>query len=168
MSEYAETIEAEDEWEEDVWLVARRMALLFYHMCQGIISTLGEEHGYRLIKECVWQYGQDCGRLARRVVERSGKPLNIESLASARDLPTRGWRRQTAKLPCGGVKTKVTFCPLASTWKQLGAEQLGRMYCFVDQAKAQSYNPELECVHESNCLDGDDFCEVVLRKKRGG
>lgn len=43
---------------------------------------------------------------------------------------------------------------------------MGRIYCFVDQAKYEAYNPGLECVHVKNVLDGDPYCELAVRKKR--
>ena len=43
---------------------------------------------------------------------------------------------------------------------------LDRIYCFVDQSKTEGYNGcDLECIHAHNVLDGDGFCEVVMREK---
>jgi hypothetical protein len=36
----------------------------------------------------------------------------------------------------------------------------------MDQAKYQAYNPELECVHVKNVLDGDPYCELAIRTKK--
>ena len=57
----------------------------------------------------------------------------------------------------------VHVCHLAEVWKELGAPELGRLYCFVDQAKYKAYNPDLECVHVKNVLDGDPYCELAVR-----
>jgi hypothetical protein len=46
-----------------------------------------------------------------------------------------------------------------------GAESLGRLYCYVDQAKFAAFDPECECRHLKNVLDGDETCEVVARKR---
>jgi hypothetical protein len=46
----------------------------------------------------------------------------------------------------------------------LGEPALGRLYCYMDQSKYKAYNPELECVHVKNILDGDPYCELAVRK----
>jgi len=155
----------EDGWEQDVWLMARRLALMYYHFAQVIMERLGEEEGRRLIKEAVWRYGNACGKAVREGVERMGLEPTAENFRLIPDLPSRGWRRQTVKLPDGRRQVQTILCPFAVVWKELGAEDLGRIYCFVDQAKVEGYNPELECIHAHNVLDGDPFCEIVIRPK---
>jgi hypothetical protein len=36
----------------------------------------------------------------------------------------------------------------------------------VDQAKYEAYDPDLECVHTKNVLDGDPYCELAVRSKK--
>ncbi len=43
---------------------------------------------------------------------------------------------------------------------------MGKIYCFVDQAKYEAYNPELQCVHVKNVMDGDTYCELAVRPKK--
>jgi len=64
----------------------------------------------------------------------------------------------------GGKEIRV--CPLAKYWIDKGAAELGRLYCYVDQAKYSAFDPECECRHLANVLDGDDQCVVVAKKKR--
>jgi len=66
----------------------------------------------------------------------------------------------------GENRVRVHTCYLADTWKELRVPEIGRLYCFVDQAKYESFNPELECVHTKNVLDGDPFCELAVRLKK--
>ncbi len=156
----------EDKWEHDVWLMGRRMALLYYFMSKKIIERLGEEEGKALIKDAVWQYGSYCGQQVARAVQAMGLELTPENFGKAPDLPSRGWRSKNATLPDGKEQHQTTLCPLAVTWQELGFEDIGRIYCYVDQSKAEGYNPEIECVHLHNVLDGDAFCEIVMRDKR--
>ncbi len=58
-----------------------------------------------------------------------------------------------------------SVCPLAAYWLDKGAADLGRLYCHVDQAKYTAFDPESECRHLKNVLDGDDGCQVVGKKK---
>ncbi len=150
---------SDDQGEQDVWLMAQRMALLYYHMAEAICARLGEAEGEKLVKEAVWAYGESCGQLVRDGVLELGLPLEAANYRKVPDLPSKGWRNES------DGQAATTFCPLAAVWKRLGAERLGRIYCFVDQAKFHAYNPELEVTHTKNVLDGDDHCIIDVRKK---
>ena len=62
----------------------------------------------------------------------------------------------------------ATYCPLAAVWKELHAEDLGRMYCCVDQAKYHGYNPAFKFTHSKNVLDGDEYCEFLVEAPPAG
>lgn len=159
-----------DDWEFDVWLMARRAALLYHFMASAIVRRLGEEEGMELVREAVWEYGRHCGRVVREALEERGLPATAENFSRIPDLPSRGWRRDAVTLPDGKEQDRITLCPLARTWAELGEDTaLARLYCFVDQAKIDGYScGELECVHAHNVLDGDDFCEIVFRPAGSG
>jgi hypothetical protein len=56
-------------------------------------------------------------------------------------------------------------CPMAKYWIEREAADLGRLYCHVDQAKFAAFDPECECRHPQNVLDGDARCEIVAKKR---
>lgn len=161
---------AADAWEHDVWLMARRMALLYHYLAGAIVDRLGPDEGLRLVKDAIWKYGEHCGRAVRDGVLARGLPLTPDSFRLIPDLPSRGWRAQTVELPDGTRQHQNVLCPLARTWQSTGTDPaLARLYCFVDQAKIAGYNgEELECLHLHNVLDGDGFCEIVTRPKQAG
>jgi len=161
---------ARDAHEFDVWLMARRMALLYHYLATAVVDRLGEEEGYALVKRAVWQYGEHCGRAVRDQVEAKGLPLTGENFRTVPDLPARGWRSELVDVGGGDRENRATLCPLARTWQEIGTPAaLARLYCFVDQSKIAGYNDaELECVHEHNVLDGDGYCEIVIRPKGAG
>ena len=166
MSEQRDQITVQ-ECTEEIRLMARRTALLHYYFSQAIVDRLGEEEGKALIEGAIWAYGQHCGRVVREGVEAMGLPLTDENYGRVRDLPKYGWESDTVTLPDGEVRPIVTFCPLAAALEELGPSgvELGRLYCWVDQAKYQAYNPELEFVHAKNVLDGDPYCEFLVRPR---
>ena len=79
------------------------------------------------------------------------------------DLPTLGWNIEQMVVE-GEPRARVHDCNLAQVWMELGEPALGRLYCYMDQSKYKAYNPELECVHVKNILDGDPYCELAVRK----
>lgn len=150
-----------DDWERDVWLTARRLALLHYHMARVLVDRFGEERGRGLVSEVIRAYGQHCGKEVGAEVDRMGRQRTPEESARVPDLPSRGWHVDP---PDREAERVIRFCPLAAIWEQLDAADLGRLYCNVDQAKLEGYNPEYTCVHATNVLCGDDYCTIITRK----
>ena len=160
---------SDDKWEQDVWLVSRRMALLYYHMAKAIVERLGEDEGRQLIRQAVWEYGEACGERVRKGAQAEGLPLVSDNYGAVPDLPSKGWHGEEVTLPTGEKKHAATFCPLAATWKELeadhpGAESLGRIYCVIDEAKYHAFNEDLRASHLKNVLDGDDYCIIEVEK----
>jgi hypothetical protein len=150
---------------QEVQLMARRTALLHYYFSKAIVDKLGAEEGKKLVEEAIWAYGQHCGRAVREGVEEMGLPITDENFDQVRDLPRVGWETGTITLENGEERPIVTHCPLAATFQALGPQgvELGRLYCHVDQAKYHACDPEKEFVHARNVLDGDPYCEFVIR-----
>ena len=149
----------------EVGRMARRTALLYYYFASTLIQELGEEEGRRLIAKSIWAYGEHCGREIRQAVEEMGLPLTQENFDKIPDLPAIGWETSKISSEGGSSHAVATYCPLAAVWKQMGpeAQRLGRLYCYVDQAKQYSFNPEEDFVHAKNVLDDDPYCEFVVR-----
>jgi len=51
---------SDDAHEQDVWLMANRTALLYYHLASAIADRLGQEKGEKPVKDAVWAYGEAC------------------------------------------------------------------------------------------------------------
>ena len=81
------------------------------------------------------------------------------------DLPRFGWNIENVVVD-GEPRARIHACNLAKAWNELGDPALGRLYCYMDQAKYTAYNSELECIHVKNTLDGDPYCELAIRKKK--
>ncbi len=141
-----------------------RTALLHYAFTQTLIEELGEEKGKTLALKAIKRYGGFVGQRARKRAEEKRLPLKRENFQD--DLPSLGWHNREKIVVDGEGRARVYTCYLAETWKELGVPKIGRLYCFVDQAKYEAFNPELECVHTKNVLDGDPFCELAIRSKK--
>ncbi len=157
----------EDGWEKDVWLMARRTALLYLHFAQTAVEELGQKRGEELIREAVTRYGRDCGSEAAEAVRQMGLEPIPENMGEAPDLPSRGWHTETVVGADGTEQQRLLLCPLAIVFQERGEEELGRLYCLVDEAKMEGFNCRYECYHSHNVLDGDEFCQLVTREKPG-
>ena len=147
----------------NVRLMARRTALLYYYFAKTLIDEFGEEEGKRLVAKAVWEYGLHCGRAVREGVEAMGLPATAENFNRVPDLPKLGWETGTVTLADGEQRPIATYCPLAAVWQELHAEDIGRLYCWVDQAKYHGYNPDFTFMHTKNVLDGDECCEFWVQ-----
>lgn len=153
--------DSDEGWVQDVRLMARRMALMYHFMAKVLIERLGERQAAELIREAITSYGRYCGEAVRGEVLRRGDEPTEENFSSVPDLPSKGWEMNPLELPTGERRMRVSYCPLAKVWLEMGTP-LARLYCLVDQAKYEGYDPKLKCVHAKNVLSGDDVCELVL------
>ena len=141
-----------------------RTALIHYAFTKTIIDELGKEKGKELAKKAIRLYGEMVGKKVREKTLAKGLPTLSENFQD--DLPALGWASREKVIVDGEKRARVHTCYLAEAWKELGVPEIGRLYCFVDQAKYEAYNPELECVHTKNVLDGDPYCELAVRTKK--
>jgi len=156
-NDQGENMVSKKEAEEEVVAMAKRMALLYHHTAEVLTETFGDEKGDMLLHEIIKRYGCESGAKARERVEALGLPLTAENFNAGSDLPKWGWEADRVACEDGVERGRITYCPLAEVWKEKGSEQLGRIYCYVDQAKYDAYNG-IKCRHLKNVLDGDDFC----------
>ena len=141
-------------------LAVRRAALLYHYFASTLVEELGEERGTELIKKVIEAYGNHIGHTAQEKPLAEGRPLTPENFES--DLPALAWEGEDVWVD-GEKRRRVYLCPLAKEWLDLGEQKRARLYCFVDQAKMKGFNPEYEYVHVKNVLDGDPYCELVVR-----
>ena len=141
-----------------------RTALIHYAFTKTIIDEMGKEKGKELAKKAISLYGEMVGKKVREKTLAKGLPALPENFQD--DLPALGWASREKVVVEGEKRARVHTCYLAEAWKDLGVPEIGRLYCFVDQAKYEAYDPELECVHTKNVLDGDPYCELAVRSKK--
>ncbi len=147
---------------EDVRRMARRTALLYHTFVTTLVDQLGEEQARALTSEAIRRYGEHIGNAVRQRVQETGLSNEPENFSKYDDLPSVGWEGTEVETE-HGPRLRVTYCPLAATWQELGSEDWGRLYCHVDQAKYRAFNPRAVLVHTKNVLDGDPYCEFDLQ-----
>jgi predicted ArsR family transcriptional regulator len=143
-----------------VRLALRRAALIYHYFAKTLIDELGEDRGRELILKAVNAYGEHIGKASRRRAQEKGLALSPQNYQE--DLPKMAWEAEPVTVD-GEDRTRVHHCPLAAEWLAMGESRNARLYCFVDQAKMAAFNPEFEYIHLKNMLDGDPYCEMVVR-----
>lgn len=150
------------EAKDQVVLALRRLA--FYHatMVEVLREKFGDDEGRKIAHEIVDRYGRKIGTVARERTDAKG--LEPTPLNYSEDLPFLGFDAE--RVSEDPLTIRVTGCPLAKVWQELGVEEDGSLYCWVDQAKYDEYNPKLACTHETHCMrDGKKYCDVMVKPK---
>ena len=150
---------------EDVRIMAERLAFLHYAYAKTITEHLPQPLADQLIEVAIDAYGKLAADSVMKTLHAQGLEPVVMNYKYGKDLPSVGWDYEPAVMPEDkpyGKVSKITRCPLAETWKELGEEgkRLGRRYCHVDQAKYKAYGKGYRCVHDKNTLDGDDCCII--------
>jgi len=148
-----------------VLAIVKRMALLHYSFGKMLVEELGEKKGKALTRKAIDFYGKQVGEQVKEKTLAKGLKNLRENYQE--DLPMLGWNIERVEVD-GEPRVRIHDCNLAKAWTELGDPALGRLYCYMDQAKYKAYNPDLECVHVKNTLDGDPYCELAIRRKKTG
>ena len=113
-----------DQCVEDVQRMARRTALLYHYFVNTLVDKLGDEQAAALTSEAIRRYGNHIGKDVRARADAAGVSNMPENFGQFDDLPSVGWEGgvfDTEK----GPRSRVTYCPLAATWQELGSEKWG-------------------------------------------
>ena len=142
-----------EESAQQVRKVGNQVGLLFYHFAKILVDELGDAEGKRLVLEAVRSYGSERGQAIREKVKKAGLELTIENFAKFSDLPAAGWEYN---------EEGTTYCCYAQAWMDRGVEALGRLYCEVDFALIEAYNPKIQAKRVGSILDGDPCCKMIF------
>jgi predicted ArsR family transcriptional regulator len=152
----------EDEARKAVRDMARRVGLLHIAFARTLVDEFGDERGEELIRKAITTYGTWIGERTHHSVEEMGLEPTLENFILGSDLSPIGFE-STEVVVNGEKRSRSSTCALAEVWQEYGENELGGLYCGVDQAKMQAYNPHWTYVHTSKISDGDEFCEFAIR-----
>ena len=138
----------------EVALAVERVALLHLAYDEMLVDEFGEARGRELAVK------------ARQAARDQGLPLEPEHYgAGGPNWPSIGASDDVEQSEVEGeMRTYIRGCGLSKTWREQGGESLGRLYCLVDASKMMAYNPYYKVIHLQAEPDGDECCELVLRK----
>lgn len=142
--------------------MSRRVGLLHLCFARRLVQELGEARGRELIEKSIWDYGTEIGKATRKRVEEMGLPTTVENMGKGSDLSPLGFVHRRVEVD-GEPRIQSLGCVLADVWKEYGKEELGSLYCLVDPAKMQAYDPELTLIHTKRIPLGDECCELAIR-----
>jgi hypothetical protein len=141
-------------------------ALLYYYLTKEIMEAC-PENGKEIIKRAIRGFGLHRGKAIAEKVKAKGLPPTIENLQPNYDMPIiAGWEPNLQQRPNGEWYGQTDECTFANVWRELGHLDIGRLYCDVDIALREGYNPDIEYVPQTLIPDGDKYCSSISRYKK--
>jgi hypothetical protein len=151
-----------DEARKAIQAMSRRVGLLHLCYARRLVRELGEARGREVVQQAIWDYGREVGDATRKRVEALGLEPTPANMPKGSDLSPLGFDHRHATVD-GEPRIQSLSCVLAEVWREYGEEDLGRLYCLVDPAKMQAYNPQWTLVHTKRIPLGDECCELAVR-----
>lgn len=142
--------------------LSKRIALLHLSYAKTLTEELEEEHGKQLILKAIKRYGKHIGEARREEIEEKGLEPTAENFSQGETLsiPPLGMHSGIER---EDDKMKAYGCTMGEFWREMGEEELGKLYCYVDPAKYLGYNEDLIQVHDKAMTAGDEHCEFIVR-----
>lgn len=145
--------------------MAVHMANLYYFLTKEMLDAYGED-AKAVIQRAIINFGQYRGREIAKQVLADGKELNIENLDAYYDIPlAEGWLPER-KYEQDRKYSTTPVCTQAEVWKQWGWQEVGHIYCCIDEAIRQGYSSlsdgrKVVFTPVKNVLLGDDCCSSL-------
>lgn len=155
------------QWEEDVQIISKRLVTLYYYMVNSMLEDLPEEETEKIIKRAIKNYGMYWGNYCKEKVKECGLPVTARNYCIGKDLPSRGLSKTVDLVDDENeLLQSTTNCLFGEMWKDMDFSRWGRLYCAVDFAKFEAYDPELKSEHQKHIMDGDECCLLHVCKKQ--
>lgn len=147
------------EAKEQVKRVCKRLGLLHYAFARTLVDELGDDKGKQVAMNAIKLYSKIIGGKVGEKVTAKGLDRSPQNYLE--DLPLYGMHEHSEVLHVEGQRrTRAYGCVMGNVWRELGAGELGRIYCYVDPAKYMAYNPHFKLIHYKALPDGDEYCEL--------
>lgn len=141
---------------EPVERMAKLMAELYYFMAKEMVERMGPELGKESIRAAIRKFGEARLVSMKEEARERGLEISPETYAEVRDMPGISWERNPDNL------MDITYCPMQDMWAQLGDQELGAIYCEIDDVLYEGFNARLD---KPLCkTSGDEVCRFIVRK----
>ncbi|WPC39264.1 L-2-amino-thiazoline-4-carboxylic acid hydrolase [Clostridium sp. JS66] len=144
--------------DEPVGRMAKLMAELHYFMAKEMIDRLGEEKGKEAVRAAITKFGEARAEVMLEEAKEKGLEINAETFSKIKDMPSISWEKDPEN-PCD-----MTYCPMHDMWEQLEAEDIGALYCEIDDVLYNKFNLNFE---RPLCkTNGDKCCRFIVKDRK--
>jgi len=138
-------------------------ARLYFHLAAEYLRTFGER-GEEALRESIRELGKDRGKTTREEHQRLGYPINLYTLFTAGDFPSKaGFRCDQIELQPDHRISETLHCPLCEWWRKFGGLKEGILYCEeIYAAMWSAYHPEIKTNQAKIMSRGDSVCRFEV------
>ncbi len=141
--------------DEPVGRMAKLMAQMYYFMAREMIDRLGAEEGKKAVREAIRKFGEARAEVMLEEAREKGLPINNETYTKIKDMPSISWEKDPEN------PADITYCPMHDMWEQLGANDLGSIYCEIDYDLYKAFGIDFE---RPLCkTSGDCCCRFIVK-----
>ncbi len=141
---------------EPVERMAKLMAELYYFMAKEMVERMGSELGKESIRAAIHNFGEARLVSMKEEAAERGLKINPETYTKVRDMPGISWERNPDH------PEDITYCPMQDMWTELGDQELGAIYCEIDDVLYKGFNARLD---RPLCkTSGDKVCRFIVTK----
>ena len=153
-----------EEAKKQVALASRRLGLLHLAFAEVLVNEMGEEDGKKCVARAIKEYSRKIGNAKRDKASSMGLEPSAETFFEVSDLPSIGMHEGVEEVEVDGeTRYRAYGCVMGRVWQEFGADELGRIYCYVDPASSMEFDRKCKFVHTKAIPDGDEYCELAMR-----
>jgi hypothetical protein len=162
MVEKKESVPFEEAYEQ-VRSAMSRLALMHLAFSKVLVDEFGDEKGKELIIKSIMEYGRKIEEYSKLTDQEPpyygmhGKYIyKDKEFVDIRDI----FRIKDFDLS----SLEIYDCSLAKVFNSLKEKDIGKLYCYIDAARAMASNPENKTIHTKCILCDDEFCQIIVEK----
>lgn len=153
-----------EEAKQQVALASRRLGLLHLAFAEVLVNEMGEAEGKKCVARAIKEYSRKIGSAKRDRANSMGLEPSGETFFEVSDLPSIGMHEGIEEVEVDGeTRFRAHGCVMGRVWQECDANELGRIYCYVDPASSMEFDRKCKFVHTKALPDGDEYCELVMR-----
>lgn len=148
---------------QQVKTAVTRLALMHLGFSKTMVEELGEKKAKELIIKSMVEYG----KLIGEEIRKGGQDLPYYGVHGKYVYDDQEYiDTRKCPLPSGEEfdfeRFKIYGCMLNNIFRELGEEELGSLYCYVDSAKSMASDPTRKLIHTACESLGDGCCSFEL------
>lgn len=143
------------------------LGALFAIMGEEIIKSCGKEEGEKIITRAAWNFGDYRGKKIREKVLDSGEELTLENFTKFSDMPDNNAWDATTEITDDKLVEYTRYCPYTKAWKELGLEDIGCLYCVLDESMIKAYDKDVNFERKKIFnTNKEGHCEMIISRKK--
>ena len=143
------------------------LATLFAIMGDEVIKSCGKEEGEKIITNAAWRFGDYRGKKVKEMVLQAGEELTLENFANFSDMPDNNAWDATTEITDDTLTECTRYCPYTKAWKELNLEDIGSLYCILDESMIKAYDKDVQFVRKKIFNENKEgHCEMIITKNK--